>query len=209
MRGRQQPCGPGTVGQREDRMVGRARGWPPVHRGQAGQGGAPASHGGVLGEQKWRTRVGQGAPEPDASPQPDLSRPESSQRRPSLAGEPRGPAECRRGFQNQRPLAQDLSQHLYVGTPPRAPIPGPRCTSVAGACEPRGPSQPRAGDACTVSQRGGGALVTHASTEAGHQASLPRKPHAHARPPKGGPGRGWGGPAGDKGRGRGRGPGPV
>ena len=121
---------------------------------------------------------------PAARPLPALK---ADGKRPgSLGRTPGGPAESRRGFQNQRPPAQRLAQHPR----PRAPSPGPCCTSVARAWEPKGASRPgrRAEDVCTVSQRRCGALITHSSTKAGDQASrrpTPLLPPARGRPREG------------------------
>lgn len=206
----------GIPAQREGRIAGSngggPQGWCLVWRGQAGQGGADTSQGGILGEQKWRMRMGTGRPgtriptHSQASPGPGSSRKETL----SFRGT-QGPAECRRGFQNQRPLAQSLAQLLDAGDPPPKPESWAMLHKCARAWEPKGASRPGAKDVCTVSQCRCGALVTHSSTEAGEQASRPPRPlHPPAK------GRPWDGRgrAGCRQRpwsctARGCGPGPV
>lgn len=141
---------PGGAGQtaamrpRNTRAEGRQDGGDsprvaPGVQGPGGPGGAPASQGGVLGERKRRMQVGRGAPERDTSPRPDLSRPESSQKRPFLAGEPGGPAKCRRGFHNRRRWLKTSPSTSRRGRPPKPRVLGRVAQAWPEPANPRGP----------------------------------------------------------------------
>lgn len=139
VRGRQRPCGPGTLGQKEGRMVGTARGWPPVCRGQEGREGHPRLKGASWESGRGGCRWG-GEPQNATPPHGQTSPgPKAARRDPFLQGNPGAPQSAggasRTGDAGSRPLPAPLGG----GRPPEPRVLGRVAQAWPEPANPRGP----------------------------------------------------------------------